>query len=227
MLNSFNNYTLASVDLPGCGDSAWLNEFSYRLKDQADLVLNWINGLNPENIILVGHSMGGVVGIFLTESLGSRVKLFFNLEGNISAESCFFSGKITSLPQEVFERRGFHQFVRTLGETVQKEPSPGVKNYFQNISKASPRALYLSSVSLVEESCKGSLGERFLNLPVKKYYVFGEKSVNWSIRNFLEENSMPYFIVPESGHFMMDDQPALFYGIILEAIRTVKPYKNI
>jgi pimeloyl-ACP methyl ester carboxylesterase len=219
-LKSFNNYTLAAVDLPGCGESGFLDDFSYTMKDQAKLALKWIRGLNLDPIFLVGHSMGGVISLYVAEVLGRRVNGFFNLEGNMSFEDCVFSGKIVSLPQKSFEKRGFQQFKGTLKETLQKDPSPGLKNYYANILKSSPRALYLSSLSLVSESCEDNLKERFLHLPLKKWYVFGEKSINQSTRDFLEENSIPYFIVPESGHFMMDDQPDLFYKFLLEALNS-------
>jgi pimeloyl-ACP methyl ester carboxylesterase len=162
--------------------------------------------------------MGGVISLYLAESLGQRVKAFFNLEGNLSPEDCVFSSKITALPQKVFEERGFQQFKRTLEETLQKHPSIGLRKYLENISKASPRALYLSALSLWKESYEGNLHERFLNLPLKKWYVFGEKSIIPSARTFLDKNNIPYFIVPESAHFMMDDQPDLFYRMLLEGL---------
>lgn len=218
-LSSFDNYTLAALDLPGCGETPFLDGFSYTVKDQAGVVQNWIMGLRLDPVILVGHSMGGVISLHLAESIGSRVKAFFNLEGNLTPEDCFFlSGKIASLSQEVFEERGFQQFKRTLRDTMKSDPSPGIKNYYENISKASPRALYLSARSLVKVSYEGELSTKFLNLPTKKWYVFGERSVNLSTKTLLDRNHIPYFIVPQSGHFMMDDQPELFYGMLLEAL---------
>lgn len=217
-LASFKDYTLAALDLPGSGESSPLDEFSYSMKDQADLVLKWITGLGISPSILVGHSMGGVISLYLAEALGPRVKGFFNLEGNLSFDDCFFSGKITALSQEVFEKRGLEQFKRHLREMVQKDPCPGLIHYCENISRASPQALYLSSVSLVEESCQGNLKERFLNISAKKWYVFGERSMNASTRTFLDAHNIPYFIVPESGHFVMDDQPSLFYRMLFEAL---------
>jgi len=218
-LASFRDYTLTAVDLPGSSESSSLDDFSYTMEDQADLVLKWIKGLGLDRIILVGHSMGGIIGLYLAEALGKRVKTFFNLEGNLSCEDCFFSHKITSVPQAVFEDQGIWQFKRSLREALQKDPSPDLEKYYANISKASPRALYLSSVSLVKESCQeGNLKERFLSLPLQKWYVFGEKSLNRSTKTFLDTNNIPYFIVPKSGHFMMDDQPNLFYEMLSEAL---------
>ena len=217
-MEAFKGYTLAALDLPGCGESSRPDDFSYTVKDQADLVLKWIRGLDLARIILVGHSMGGVISIYLTEALGTQAKAFFNLEGNLSYQDCSFSSKVASGSCKDFESKGLEEFRTTLRETIQKKPSPGLKNYYQNISKSYPRALYLSSVSLFKESCQGNLNQRFLALPVKKWYVFGERSMNRSNRIFLDANNIPYFIVPESGHFMMDDQPDVFYRMLFEAL---------
>lgn len=222
-MEAFSGYTLAALDLPGCGESSRPDGFSYSMKDQADLVLKWIKGLELAHVILVGHSMGGVICIYLAEALGTQVKAFFNLEGNLGSKDCTFSGKVSSWSQEDFESKGFEEFRSTLRGVIQKKPSPGLKNYYQNISKAYPRALYLSSVSLFKESCRGNLREKFLTLPTKKWYVFGETSLNQSTRSFLDANKVPYFVIPESGHFMMDDQPNLFYRMLFEALEEKKP----
>ncbi|NVL90454.1 MAG: alpha/beta hydrolase [Desulfobacterales bacterium] len=221
-MEAFSGYTLAALDLPGCGESSSPDRFSYSMKDQADLVLKWIKGLELAHIILVGHSMGGVICIYLAEALGTQVKAFFNLEGNLGSKDCTFSGKVSSWNQEDFESKGFEEFRSTLRGAIQKNPSPGLKNYYQNISKAYPKALYLSSISLFKESCRGNLRERFLTLSVKKWYVFGERSLNRSTRSFLNANKVPYFVIPESGHFMMDDQPGSFYRILFEALENSK-----
>ena len=91
--------------------------------------------------------------------------------------------------------------------------------YYKNITRCAPQALYLSAVSLVSDSHGGRLKERFLNLSAEKWYVFGEKSMDPYTKRFLEYHHIPYFTVPNSGHFMMEDQPHLFYDMLLQAIR--------
>jgi hypothetical protein len=162
--------------------------------------------------------MGGVICLYLAEALGGRVKAFFNLEGNLGFEDCTYSRKIASTCWEDFEQHGFDEFTHLLREDLKQNPLPGLKKYHENVSQADPRAVYLSSVSLVQESCHGNLKERFLALPTKKWYVFGEKTMNPSTKAFLDEKKIPYFIVPESGHFMMDDRPDVFYGMLFDAL---------
>ena len=219
-LDSFKGYTLAAPDLPGCGESLWLEASSYTMEDQADIVLQWMRDRDFGPLTIVGHSMGGVIGIYLAEALGPRVTKFFNLEGNLRGRDCTFSGKIASLSMEAFEKRGLQQFKRTLEDLMHTDSSPGLKEYYKSISRCAPQALYLSAVSLVSESYRGRLKERFLNVSAETWYVFGERSMDTYTRRFLEYHHIPYFTVPKSGHFMMEDQPHLFYEMLLEAIQS-------
>jgi pimeloyl-ACP methyl ester carboxylesterase len=221
-MEAFSGYTVAAVDLPGCGESGWSEDFSYTMKDQADLVLKWITELGLREIVLVGHSMGGVICQFVAEALGAEAKAFFNLEGNLGRNDCTFSARVAASTQEEFETRGFAEFRVHLKEAIGEDASPGLYRYRRNVSKAYPRGLYLSSVSLVKESCEGNLKERFANLAMKKWYVFGDHSINSATRDFLDEQHIPYFVVPKSGHFMMDDQPAVFYRMLFGALGTVQ-----
>jgi len=218
-MDAFNGYAVAAIDLPGCGESQGSEDFSYTMKDQADLVLQWISHLNLRKIILVGHSMGGVICQYVAEALGTKAKAFFNLEGNLGRNDCTFSARVAAHAQEEFEARGFKTFKRELKEAVAQDASLGLNHYYQNVLKTDPRSYYLSSVSLVKESSEGNLKERFAGLPMHKWYVFGERSVDLDTRHFLEAHQIPYFVVPESGHFMMDDQPAVFYTMLFEALR--------
>jgi pimeloyl-ACP methyl ester carboxylesterase len=218
---ALKGYTLASIDLPGCGDSSHPDRFSYTMKDQAGLVLKWIGDLKLAQVVLVGHSMGGVICLHLAESLKTDVGAFLNLEGNLGYEDCTFSKLAASMGQQDFERRGYIEFKNRLKNSLKRSFSPGLQGYYQNISKADPGGFYLSSLSLVQESRHGNLKERFCLLPVKKWYIFGAKSMNPSSRAFLERQGVPYYVVPESGHFMMDDQPHLFRDILVEAVQYV------
>jgi pimeloyl-ACP methyl ester carboxylesterase len=216
-MEQLNGYSLASVDLPGCGDSGQTEGFSYALKDQAHVVLRWIKGLDLTKIILVGHSMGGVIGLYLAEALGEEVKAFFSLEGNLEFQDCTFSSQAASMGLKEFETHGFEQFKNSLKKAAELGASVGLCNYYQNVERAYPKGFYLSSVSLVEESREGDLKERFEHLPTRKWYVFGERSINSRNRSFLQEKNIPYIVVPQSGHFMMDDQPHVFWELLLEA----------
>jgi pimeloyl-ACP methyl ester carboxylesterase len=49
----------------------------------------------------------------------------------------------------------------------------------------------------------------FIDLKIKKYYVFGEANRNLPVIRLLE--SVPKIQISKSGHFMMIDNPEEFY----------------
>jgi len=216
---SLSGYTLASLDLPGFGRSPAAEGLSYAMDDLARLVLAWSERLEADRVHLVGHSMGGVIGLYAAESLGSRAGIFINVEGNLGPEDCRFSGRIASLSRQDFERRGMAAFRRMLEVLLEKEPSPGLGRYAGDLERVDPGALYRCACALVRESREGRLARRFLELPARKAYVTGERSLNPAHRLFMEEHAIPCHVVHGSGHFVMDDRPELFWPIVARAIQ--------
>ena len=221
-----DDLTLAALDMPGCGKSDRPTDFSYAMKDQADLVLKWLREFGFEKTILAGHSMGGVIAQYVAESLPpERIEGFVNIEGNLGIEDCFFSGRIASYSESAFEKNGFKSIVRALRAGTASDPSSVMKQYLDNFSKALPRAVYRSSLSLIEESTHGRLKERFSALAFPKGFISGERSLTPSLSDYLERNRILHLTVPASGHFMMLEQPEAFHEIfwrMLERMRGLR-----
>ena len=54
-----------AYDFPGCGESALPDGSCFGTKDLAELTLGLLDALSVERVHLVGHSMGGGVGLYL------------------------------------------------------------------------------------------------------------------------------------------------------------------
>jgi len=54
---------------------------------------------------------------------------------------------------------------------------------------------------------------------VKSHYVFGEKKKNVEIIKTLNDHRLHLTSVPQSGHFMMNDNPKAFYTILLNLLQ--------
>ena len=218
-MKSLEELTLVTLDLPGCGDSARAPDFSYSMEDQAALLLQWLRKLDAGRVVLAGHSMGGVVALYVAEKLShEEIAGLVNIEGNLGFEDCFFSNRIASYSPDAFEADGFETLVQALVSETASDPEPVMRTYAGNFSRTLPRALYRSSVSLVEESLHGNLKDRFRDLPVIKGYISGERSLIPSTAKYLVENNITHFIVPESGHFMMVHRPDAFCRVLLEML---------
>ena len=66
-----NQYRLIAIDLPGHGDSATSTtpEETYSVPNYAELIVAFVSSLNLENVILVGHSLGGHIAIEASEQI--------------------------------------------------------------------------------------------------------------------------------------------------------------
>lgn len=219
--------TLVSMNLPGFGDGPPAPGFSYTMAELADLVLGWLEPLHAERVHIVGHSMGGVIGLHAAERLGFRAGTFLNLEGNLGIENCLFSGKIASLSEGDFERHGITAFRFMLQNLLEKDSSPGLSRYAADLERVDSQALHRCACSLVRESREGRLMERFVEIPVRKAYFTGERSLNPKHQAFLSGHHIPCYVVPQSGHFLMDDRPDLFRPMLVKAFRDLAVASNV
>ena len=216
----FHALTMIAPDLIGFGDSEKPSDFSYMMKDQARILRKVIDALGLDQLNLVTHSMGGIIGIELAEMIPDRIGSFTNAEGNITAEDCTMSRRVADMSAGCFAREGFEQLKRSLAEESEKNQNEILKEYLNDFSKATPESLYRSSLSTVQESDSGDLLERFAHLPMYKCYVYGEKNKGvFPAEAKLRRMRIPLFYVSRSGHSMMKENAAEFYNLVLNAIR--------
>jgi len=65
-------YRILTPDLPGHGESVWLEE-EITLEETAVILGMWIDGLALEKPIVIGHSLGGYVTLALAEIMGDEL----------------------------------------------------------------------------------------------------------------------------------------------------------
>jgi pimeloyl-ACP methyl ester carboxylesterase len=216
----FQSFTLLAVDLVGFGDSDKPDAFSYTVKDQARILKKTLDQFGVGRFHLVGHSMGGIVGVELCEMMPDRVRSFINAEGNLTAQDATMSREIVKMNEEEFAHRGFEQFKRDLKAEFERTGDRGGMLYLEALDKATARSVYQSSVSTVYESDHGGLLTRFTRLPFYKCYIYGEKNKGKFVtEKLLKQKGVPVFYISESGHAMMNDNPDEFYDCVLETIR--------
>ena len=111
---SLSEYSLISLDLIGFGESTKHDRFSYEMSNQASIMIQVLNKLEIESFHLCAHSMGGLVAMEMINQSPPQVLSFINLEGNLTLDDCFVTGKILEYPLEKFldsERAKFEEFL--------------------------------------------------------------------------------------------------------------------
>ncbi|MEI6462743.1 MAG: alpha/beta hydrolase [bacterium] len=73
IINELTNYDIYSLDLPGFGNSEKIKD-AMNIDDYVTSVDSFINKLNLDNVIIIGHSLGGRICIKLASKNSSYLK---------------------------------------------------------------------------------------------------------------------------------------------------------
>ncbi len=203
-------------DLPGFGRSPLPEEFSHAMDAHAESVITLCHQFKLNEIAICAHSMGGAVGIILAEKCPGRVTHFVNAVGNLIPEDCFFSRPFIEMGWEAFEAHGFQKFKDKIKSQL-FHPNRPPSTYLQSLQKTSARAMYLSGRDLVRLSDEGNLLSRFLALPCKKLYLAdADNPILPYLKTAREKGNVPITVIPNTGHALMENNPADFYGALAD-----------
>ncbi len=208
-----SDYSILTIDLPGFGDSSKPDSFSYDLKDQAEICSIILSNYKKYKIHLMGHSMGGAIGLILADMIPGQIKSFINVEGNLISQDSTVSRKKSSVTFEEFTGKELPFLILSL----ELSNEPGRIMWARDIKKSSVQGFYLSSRSLVEWSESGILLKKFKSLDRKKVYIHGDKNSFLKILTLLDE--IPIASISHSGHFPMCDNPDDFYKYLAEFLK--------
>lgn len=196
------------VDLMGFGQSERPADFSYELREQAELLAALL-GAEPGPFVLVGHSMGGTLAVLLTECLlrdGRPPQALVVAEPNLRPEDATGSARAAATPVDVF--------VRCWEGWIRQSSSAW---YRETLRLADPLAFHRSSVSLVHHGA--DMLARFVALPLeRKGYILGGRSdaATHETARQVATAGIPVVTVPDSGHGFSEDDPEGFGRALLQ-----------
>jgi pimeloyl-ACP methyl ester carboxylesterase len=196
------------VDLPGYGRSAW-PELPLRFEEQIDRLADWLLGRGDSKIILIGHSMGGVVAQLFCEKHPELILAMVDIEGNLSSGDCVFSGEAARQTESDFVTGGFDLLRDRVFRAASKDRA--LRTYFVSLKLADPRSFYVHSCELVELSATEKLARRLADLPMPALYMAGTPggACARSVK-LLAETDQPWVGISQSAHWPFIDRPEAF-----------------
>jgi pimeloyl-ACP methyl ester carboxylesterase len=208
------DYSLCAFDFPSHGSSDALEPASSTLESYAEIARSLIEQLspNPGRATLVCHSMGGAIGLFVAQSMPGSPS-FVSVEGNLIADDCGIVSRETAAQrQDEFVTSGYHSFL----DSLQASPKHDLQAWARCYKQADSAGLHAIATSLVEWSDSGYL-MKFFNGLSRRHYFHGE----WSELGYLLPalDGTPIHLIPESGHFLMLDNPKGFYQAVAETVK--------
>jgi pimeloyl-ACP methyl ester carboxylesterase len=203
-------------DLHGFGGSPAPRGFSFTMEAQADSLAALCLSVGLGRIAIVGHSMGGAVGILLAERSAAGVTHCASAVGNLVPEDCFFSREIVRMGEDAFEERGFAEYVERFRLREEEAAKPW-STYGESLGMTSARAIFRSSVDLVRLSDERDLLGRFLALRCPRTYLCDtDNPMAASLDQALTAAEVPIARVPRTGHMLMEENPEEFYSAVAD-----------
>lgn len=212
---ALKDFDICTIDLIGFGNSEKPKDFSYNLLDQANIVASAVNSLGTKKVFLVGHSMGGGIGLLTAPLLKKRMAAFISAEGNLAPSGSGQNARAAA-NQPFWLFRFFTLPLIIL--LLRLHPRRSVQAWAKWFSEASPLALYRSVQSLVVWSDSGKLLPSFKALP-NKAYIYSEKG-NRRKDVIPQLDKSTIYEIPACGHILMGDNPLDFYETLAKIIRS-------
>jgi pimeloyl-ACP methyl ester carboxylesterase len=206
-----NSYSLLAIDLIGFGNSAKSDDFSYDIADQAEIIKLMLAKLHIKQLHLIGHSLGGMVGVLLLEPLREVILSFANLEGNLVLADCSISKDVVQYTQAEFESTEYERLKESVRQSGQKSTAHR-SDWLETITA---RVFYKTSASIVEWSKHEKLLTLFSEAPTKRMFMYGVENAS---KAALVPASIKQVGIAGAGHFMLLDNPEACYAALEDFI---------
>jgi pimeloyl-ACP methyl ester carboxylesterase len=213
-------YTLIAVDLVGFGRSRGPERFDYTMAEQARVALQVLDRLDVRTFHLCAHSMGGLVAMRLAEQEPERALSLIDMEGNLTPEDCFFSGRVAGFTSQEFAEKGKRKIESKLREAGREDAS--IREHAETFAMASTDALYKSAVHMVADSSAPQV--EMLSQIKNACYIYGERNRGvYPAEKLLKAAGIPIFYIEDAGHSMATENPDQLYRVIGDFINDVRP----
>jgi pimeloyl-ACP methyl ester carboxylesterase len=210
----FEHRRLILVDIPGFGDSDGPDGWTYTMEAQADLLAALLEQVADVPAALVGHSMGGSIGIALATRHPALVERLIVAEPNLDPGTGLLSGHIARQPEAAFIERGYRRLLyQTRREAARGSLVAG--RFLATLEQASPVALHRSAVSLRADRSP-TFRELLEALTTPRTLLWGAHTP--PLDPPLADPTIAVDVIPDAGHVMMTEQPAAFAEAILRGI---------
>jgi pimeloyl-ACP methyl ester carboxylesterase len=155
--------------------------------------------------------MGGLVAIQMAEQAPERALSLIDLEGNLTPEDCYLSGRVAGFTIEQFSKSGRRKFENKFKEAGLEDPL--MSEYAEEFAMASTAALYRSAVHMVADS-SGPLVERLSRIK-NSCYIYGERNRGvYPAERLLQAADIPLFYIEDTGHLMATENPGQLFSVI-------------
>lgn len=213
------------IDYFGSGFSDRPESFDHSMSSHAETVAAVLDHAGVRDVVVVGHSMGGTVGICLALQRPELVRNLIISEANIEAGGGIGTARIASYTEEEWTTK----IQPADMQRAREQSAQGLQSSSFIVATwdlaADPISLYRSSLGLVR--LPETFKEQWLNLEIPRTFIIGENSLPACSGRRLADAPDPADLTPHginveivanSGHMMMLDNLVGYVDAIARSI---------
>lgn len=208
-------FRLIAVDLAGFGASPFQDRVR-AIAQHAETAALVARALSASGTIgLVAHSVGSMIAVAAAARLGERFAGLFSIEGNLTADDAYFSGRAADFNDaHEFKQR----FLDDLWAMTQS--NAGLRRYHAGVVMADPVALWELGRDARRLSTDDAPGQAYRRLHPTRYY-WSPANTAERTRQWIASSSLDQRQFTGAGHWPMVERPhetareiAAFFGAI-------------
>lgn len=225
---SFGPARVLTPDLIGYGVYRDGAPEAWTLDDQADHLANWLRERVDQPVHVVGHSVGGAVGVMFALRHPEMTRSLTSVEGNFTLRDAFWSMKVAGLPLPAIDAEiaGFRADVaawvgrsgvpptqdvlETARNWLDNQPASTLRAQARAVVEATGHVAYLDGVKALVAS----------GLPL--HLLAGARSRGaWDVPYWLPPLAKTDAVVADAGHLMMLEQPDDFARMVCQPLENL------
>lgn len=220
------DYSVIVPDLLGFGKSEKVKDDpDYSFSKQLGILGELIDYFDLRDIIIVGHSYGGVLGTFMCgDDEKRRIKKFVNIEGCITRDTLVLStNAVRALGQSNHDMPEFGKWLHEGGFKkiiLEDNESASTIKYFDSVIECDPEAFAQTAAELVrrtegeDEIGNNEISLVYKGLELPRIFCAGTRPVMDSTKGFLSRNNLEWKEFNVVSHWLMLDRREEFYAFL-------------
>jgi pimeloyl-ACP methyl ester carboxylesterase len=212
---AFRRYRLIAPALPGLGGAAPLAKGRRGVHGLADwLTMQIASRSRGRRVLLVGHSMGGMIATLIAAHHPSLVAGIVNVEGPLTSID-------TDTSRKASRSADFPRWFRRFRRAVKSPDSGAPAHYGKSVDEANPSTFLACARDIVALARFNGMAKMYAGLAVLRFYYYGSAAngLSPSTVRWLEDNGLETVAFPKAGHWPMTECPAKFSRELSRSLR--------
>jgi pimeloyl-ACP methyl ester carboxylesterase len=206
-------YNVITPALPGFGGAPPLTTRRQGVEELVSWLVAEIRRRSGDRqILVVGHSMGGIIGT-LVASRVSEIGGLINIEGPLMLVDCFTS-------RSAAESRDFPRWFRGFKRAMRAPGSGAPSHYADSVDEADGPSFRACAKDIVELSRRAQMGKLYAALRVPHIFFHGARPGGMSKRSlaFLKTRRCETKEFAGAAHWPMTETPREFTKMLLHTL---------